>query len=74
MTSGERRATRPKRRHTLRWMGKSAEVIDEKGVAKIPLRKRVRILLEAKEIKEVEEVKDRTGGSERAVGAGGEKP
>ncbi len=40
------------RGHTLRWMGKSAEAIDKKGVAEAPLRKRVRIFLEAKEINE----------------------
>ncbi len=36
--------------HTLRWMEKSAQVIDEKGVGIAPLRKRVRILLDVKEI------------------------
>ncbi len=61
--TGEWRATKHKRRHTLRCTGKSAEVIDGKGVAWAPLRKRVRIALEAKEIKEVEEAEERIGGS-----------
>src|SRR5690348_18353078 len=34
----------------LHCMGKSAQVIDEKGLAIAPLRKRVRILLDVKEI------------------------
>ena len=57
----------------LRWIGKSAEVIDGKGVAMAPLCKRVRIVLEVKEIKEVEEVQERVGGIEHSVGNGGGK-
>lgn len=38
-----------------------------------PLRKRVRILLDVKEIKKIEKVKERAEGIEDSVGDGGEK-
>jgi hypothetical protein len=54
-------------------MGKSAEVIDGKGVATVPLRKRVRKLLKIKEIKGVEDMQGRIVGAGGCVGRGDEK-
>jgi hypothetical protein len=44
-------------------MRKSAEVIDEKGVATAPLRKRVWKFLEIKRIKGVEDMQERIVGA-----------
>jgi hypothetical protein len=55
-------------------MRKSAEVIDGKGVATAPLRKRVRKLLEIKEIKGVEDMEKWVVGAGGCIGDGGEKP
>jgi hypothetical protein len=58
----------------LRWIGKSAEVIDGKGVAMAPLCKRVWKFLEIKEIKRVEDMEERIVGAGGSVGRDGEKP
>jgi hypothetical protein len=55
-------------------MGKSAEVIDGKGVATVPLRIRVWKLLETKEIKGAEDREEWIAGAGGSVGRGGEKP
>jgi hypothetical protein len=55
-------------------MGKSAEVIDGKGVATAPLCKRLWKLLETKEIKGVGDIEERVVGTGGAGGCGGEEP